>query len=71
MAIAGFWTVVDPGRAKLVGARAGTRAIYVIVAGVSAGTVIELPAGQALGNLLGWRLTFATAAADWSSSPRS
>jgi predicted MFS family arabinose efflux permease len=32
------------------------------VAGVSAGTVVGLPAGPALGNLLGWRLTFAAAA---------
>jgi predicted MFS family arabinose efflux permease len=63
VAIAGFWTVVTPVGPKLVGPRAGTRAISFIVAGVSAGTVIGLPAGQALGNLLGWRLTFATAAA--------
>ncbi len=62
VAIAGFWTVVTPVGPKLVGRRAGTRAISIIVAGVSAGTVIGLPAGQALGNLLGWRLTFATAA---------
>lgn len=63
VAIAGFWTVVTPVGPKLVGDRAGTRAISFIVAGVSAGTVIGLPAGQALGNLLGWRLTFAAAAA--------
>jgi predicted MFS family arabinose efflux permease len=62
VAIAGFWTVVTPVGPKLVGARAGTRAISFIVAGVSAGTVIGLPAGQVLANLLGWRLTFATAA---------
>jgi len=63
VAIAGFWTVVTAVGPKLVGRPAGTRAISFIVAGVSAGTVIGLPAGQALGNLLGWRLTFATAAA--------
>src|ERR1700683_2863233 len=62
IAIAGFWTVVTPVGPKLVGARAGTRAISFIVAGVSAGTVLGLPAGQALATLLGWRLTFATAA---------
>jgi hypothetical protein len=40
------------------GARAGTRATSIIVAGVSAGTVVGLRAGQALGK----RLTFAAAA---------
>jgi predicted MFS family arabinose efflux permease len=63
VAIAGFWTVVTPVGPKLVGPRAGTRATSIIVAGVSAGTVVGLPAGEALGNLLGWRLTFAAAAA--------
>ena len=62
VAIGGLWTVVTPVGPKLVGARAGTRATSIIVAGVSAGTVVGLPAGQALGNLLGWRLTFAAAA---------
>jgi predicted MFS family arabinose efflux permease len=62
IAIAGFWTVVTPVGPKLVGARAGTRAISFITAGVSAGTVIGLPVGHALGALVGWRLTFATAA---------
>ncbi len=62
IAIAGFWTVVTPVGPKLVGERAGTRAIAFITAGVSAGTVIGLPAGHALGALVGWRLTFATAA---------
>jgi hypothetical protein len=47
VAIAGFWTVVTPVGPKLVGAQAGTRAISFIVTGVSAGTVIGLPAGQA------------------------
>ncbi len=62
IAIAGFWTVVTPVGPKLVGDRAGTRAIAFITAGVSAGTVVGLPAGHALGALVGWRLTFATAA---------
>src|SRR3954452_10982926 len=58
-----FWTVVSPVGPKLVGAAGGTRAITIIAAGISGGTVVGLPAGQFLGNLLGWRLTFATAAA--------
>src|SRR5262249_43404769 len=58
-----FWTVVSPLGPKLVGPVSGTRAITIIAAGISGGTVVGLPAGQFLGNLVGWRLTFATAAA--------
>src|SRR6201991_2591950 len=58
-----FWTVVAPVGPKLVGAAAGTRAITIIAAGISGGTAVGLPAGQFLGNLVGWRLTFAIAAA--------
>src|SRR3954453_10686889 len=58
-----FWTVVSPVGPKLVGAAGGTRAITIIAAGISGGMVVGLPAGQFLGNLVGWRLTFAIAAA--------
>jgi predicted MFS family arabinose efflux permease len=58
-----FWTVVSPVGPKLVGPARGTRAITIIAAGISGGTVVGLPAGQFLGNLVGWRLTFAIAAA--------
>lgn len=61
--IGAFWTVVSPVGPKLVGPADGTRAITIIAAGISGGTVVGLPAGQLLGNLIGWRLTFATAAA--------
>ncbi len=61
--IGAFWTVVSPVGPKLVGPAGGTRAITIIAAGISGGTVVGLPAGQFLGDLLGWRLTFATAAA--------
>jgi predicted MFS family arabinose efflux permease len=57
-----FWTVVSPVGPKLVGRAGGTRAITIIAAGISGGTVVGLPAGQFLGNLVGWRLTFAVAA---------
>lgn len=56
-----FWTVVSPIGPKLVGAESGTRAITIIAAGISGGTVVGLPAGQFLGNHIGWRLTFAVA----------
>ncbi|MGQ5262026.1 MFS transporter [Micromonospora sp. ZYX-F-536] len=58
-----FWTVVSPVGPKLVGRAGGTRAITIIAAGISGGTVLGLPAGQFLGNLVGWRLAFAIAAA--------
>jgi predicted MFS family arabinose efflux permease len=58
-----FWTVVSPVGPKLVGPAGGTRAITIIAAGISGGTVVGLPAGQFLGSVVGWRLTFATAAA--------
>lgn len=57
-----FWTVVSPVGPKLVGRGGGTRAITIIAAGISGGTVVGLPAGQFLGNLVGWRLAFAIAA---------
>jgi predicted MFS family arabinose efflux permease len=56
--IGGFWAVVPPLGARLGGPEAGIRATSVILAGLSAGTVIGLPAGQWLGNLIGWRATF-------------
>jgi predicted MFS family arabinose efflux permease len=58
-----FWTVVSPVGPKLVGSAHGTRAITIIAAGISGGTVVGLPAGQFLGNLVGWHATFAIAAA--------
>lgn len=58
-----FWTVVSPVGPRLVGKTSGTRAITIIAAGISGGTVVGLPAGQFLGNLVGWRLTFVIAAA--------
>ncbi|HWH20123.1 MAG TPA: MFS transporter, partial [Solirubrobacterales bacterium] len=58
-----FWTVVAPVGPKLVGPAHGTRAITIIAAGISGGTAVGLPAGQFLGNLVGWRLTFGVAAA--------
>ncbi|HTF10978.1 MAG TPA: MFS transporter, partial [Asanoa sp.] len=62
IAIGGFWAVVPTLGFRLVGQQAGTRATAVILAGLSTGTVIGLPAGQFFGALLGWRETFAGAA---------
>ena len=62
VAIGGFWAVVPPLGVRLVGAELGTRATSIILAGLSAGTVVGLPAGQLFGHLVGWRATFAGAA---------
>jgi predicted MFS family arabinose efflux permease len=62
VAIGGFWAVVPPLGVRLVGAKHGTRATSIILAGLSAGTVVGLPAGQLFGHLVGWRVTFAGAA---------
>ncbi|GAA4581347.1 MFS transporter [Planotetraspora phitsanulokensis] len=63
VAIGGFWAVVPSLGFRLAGPRAGTRATSIILAGLSVGTVVGLPAGQFFGNLIGWRLTFAASAA--------
>lgn len=63
IAIGGFWAVVPSLGVRLAGPETAARAMAVIVAGLSAGTVIGLPAGQFLGSLIGWRWTFAAAAA--------
>jgi predicted MFS family arabinose efflux permease len=62
IAIGGFWAVVPPLGVRMVGAGSGTRATSIILAGLSAGTVVGLPAGQLFGELVGWRATFAGAA---------
>jgi predicted MFS family arabinose efflux permease len=62
IAIGGFWGVVPPLGFRLTGPDHGVRATSVILSGLSAGTVLGLPAGQLLGHLIGWRWTFAGAA---------
>lgn len=62
VAIGGFWAVVPPLGARLAGTAAGGRATSVVLAGLSAGTVVGLPGGQLFGNLIGWRATFVLAA---------
>jgi predicted MFS family arabinose efflux permease len=61
MAIGGFWSVVPPIGPRLVGPGLGAKATTFIVSGVSIGTVVGLPAGQFLGNEVGWRWTFGIA----------
>jgi len=63
IALGGFWAVVPSLGFRLAGPVHGTRAASIILAGISAGTVVGLPAGQLLGELAGWRAVFLAAAA--------
>lgn len=63
VAIGGCWAVVPSLGFRLTGPAAGVRATSIIIAGLSAGTVVGLPAGQFFGDLVGWRPSFAGVAA--------
>lgn len=61
VSIGGFWTVAGGLGPRLVPADAG-RATAVIFGGVALASVVGIPAGAVLGDLLGWRTAFAAAA---------
>ena len=63
VALGGFWTIGGSIASRLVTERSVTTAAAVIIAGVSAGTVISLPVGALIGQLADWRYAFAAAAA--------
>jgi predicted MFS family arabinose efflux permease len=60
--IGGFWATGPSLGFRLVKEGSGTRATALVLSGVSAGTVLGLPVGAFLGDLAGWRWTFAGAA---------
>lgn len=62
VALGGFWAVAPTLGFKLAGPTLGARATSIILAGISAGTVIGLPAGQLIGEMFGWRAVFGGAA---------
>jgi predicted MFS family arabinose efflux permease len=53
-----FWAVVGAYPGHLVGPRHHARAVAITAAGGSAAFVLGVPAGTAIGHLLGWRLAF-------------
>ena len=53
-----FWAVVGAYPGHLVGKRQLARAVAITSAGGSAAFVLGVPAGTALGHILGWRLAF-------------
>jgi predicted MFS family arabinose efflux permease len=62
IALGGFWSVGPSLGFRLVREGSGTRATAIILAGVSVGTVVALPIGQAVGEAFGWRVVFGGAA---------
>lgn len=62
MSIGGFWAIGAAVARRLVPPHSIGRATALVFSGVSAGTVIGLPAGTLLGELCGWRFAFTGAA---------
>ncbi|BCF95061.1 MFS transporter [Paraburkholderia largidicola] len=56
-----YWTFAPAMGVQLVAQRHAGRAAAIILAGISVGTVLGVPAGAALGNLTGWRTAFVAA----------
>lgn len=61
--VGGFWTFAPGAGAQLVGPQSQARAVSLILAGISVGTVAGVPAGSLVGGLYGWRAAFGTTAA--------
>ncbi|MDB5816747.1 MAG: putative transporter, MFS-type, partial [Rhizobacter sp.] len=60
--VGGFWSIAPGFGTQLVSAKSAGRALSIILAGISLGTVAGVPAGSLLGNLFGWRSAFASVA---------
>jgi len=58
LCIGGFWTFAPSAATQLVAPGAQARAMSLVLAGVSAATVLGVPAGALLGTLAGWRAAF-------------
>ncbi|MET0266834.1 MAG: MFS transporter [Duganella sp.] len=61
--VGGFWAIGGAIATRLVAAPYAARAMSVVFAGVSVGTVAGVPAGALLGEALGWRAAFVAAGA--------
>ena len=60
--VGGFWGFGAALAGRLVAPASGGRAVTVVFAGISIGTVLGMPAGTLLGHALGWRAVFVVAA---------
>jgi predicted MFS family arabinose efflux permease len=62
LCVGGFWTFAPGATTHIVAPASQPRAMSLVLAGVSLATVLGVPAGALLGNLVGWRASFAVAA---------
>ena len=60
--VGGFWGFGAALAGRLVAPDSGGRAVTIVFAGISIGTVLGMPAGTLLGHALGWRTAFVVAA---------
>ena len=58
LCIGGFWTFAPGAATQLVPSGSQARAMSLVLAGVSAATVLGVPAGALVGTLAGWRAAF-------------
>lgn len=63
LCVGGFWTFAPPAATQLVPPAQQARAMSLVLAGVSAATVLGVPAGAFLGTTFGWRASFAATGA--------
>src|SRR5450830_1408443 len=61
--VGGFWAIGTAIGPRLVSVQHAPRAMSIIFAGVSLGTVAGVPAGALIGELAGWRVAFGAASA--------
>jgi len=60
--VGGFWGFGAALAGRLVAPTSAGRAVTIVFAGISIGTVLGMPAGTLLGHALGWRMAFVAAA---------
>jgi predicted MFS family arabinose efflux permease len=58
LCVGGFWAFAAAAARRLVPAASGDRATALVLAGISAGTVLGVPLATAIGNSLNWRWAF-------------
>jgi predicted MFS family arabinose efflux permease len=63
LCVGGFWTFAPAAATQLVPQASQARAMSLVLAGVSAATVLGVPAGSLLGTHFGWRASFAVTGA--------
>jgi len=62
LCVGGFWAFAAAVGRRLVPEASGDRATAIVLAGISAGTVLGVPMATAIGNQLGWRGAFTVVA---------